>query len=99
MVPAIRLQGSGLRDVHAFGGLEALAATITFAVIPLIYFIIIPFIDNSNDLHPLARPVVTAFGILGIIYLVILSLWGGALAPVWRSLAGRLPQSLCLRSS
>ncbi len=64
----------------ADGAYEALAATVIFAVIPLVYFIAVPFIDRSDDLHPLARPLVTSFGILSIIYLAILSLWG-SLAP------------------
>lgn len=63
-----------------FGGISALVASAVFGVIPLLYFVLIPFIDRSKDLHPLARPVVTAFGILGIIYMAILSLWG-ALTP------------------
>lgn len=62
------------------GQYSALAATIVFAVIPLLYFLLLPFIDSNNDLHPLSRPVITAFGILGIVYMAILSLWG-ALSP------------------
>lgn len=65
---------------RAFGEISALVATLVFGVIPLLYFVAIPFIDNSNDLHPLGRPIVTAFGILGIIYMAILSAWG-ALTP------------------
>lgn len=61
-----------------FGAYSALVATIVFAVIPLLYFLALPFIDSNNDLHPLGRPVITAFGILGIIYMAILSLWGAA---------------------
>lgn len=64
----------------ADGAYEALAATVVFAVIPLVYFLAVPFIDRSDDLHPLARPLITSFGILSIIYLAILSLWG-SLAP------------------
>ena len=63
-----------------FGEFSALAATVVFAVIPLLYFLGLPFIDSNNDLHPLGRPIITAFGILGIIYMAILSLWG-ALSP------------------
>ncbi|MFG1460608.1 MAG: cytochrome bc complex cytochrome b subunit [Thermoplasmataceae archaeon] len=49
-----------------------------FGGVPAIYFIILPFIDRSNDRHPLSRPIITSFGILSIIYLVLLSVWGAA---------------------
>jgi Cytochrome b subunit of the bc complex len=62
------------------GAISPLVATGVFAIIPIIYFILVPFMDRSNNLHPLSRPVFTAFGVLGIIYMVILSLWG-VLAP------------------
>ncbi len=62
-----------IRILNAFAPLVTSAL---FGIIPLLYFIIIPFLDNSNELHPLARPKTTAFGILGIVYLIILSAWG-----------------------
>ena len=62
------------------GPLSPLAATFMFAVIPLVYFLMLPFIDTTDDLHPLSKPMITSFGILGIIYLILLSAWG-ALAP------------------
>lgn len=62
------------------GELSALAATAVFGIVPLVYFLLLPFIDTTDDLHPLTRPLVTSFGILGIIYMVILSAWG-ALTP------------------
>ncbi len=65
---------------NAAGALSALAASTVFGVIPLLYFLIVPFIDRSNDLHPLARPFFTGFGILGVVYMAILSLWG-AISP------------------
>ncbi|MEM3852513.1 MAG: cytochrome bc complex cytochrome b subunit [Methanomassiliicoccales archaeon] len=65
---------------NAAGAMSALSATIVFAVIPLVYFLILPFIDTNNETHPFARPLVTSFGILGIIYMIILSVWG-ALSP------------------
>ena len=66
-----------LAPLNAYGGL--IASTV-FGVIPLLYFVFVPFIDRSNDLHPLSRPIITSFGILGIIYMAILSAWG-ALTP------------------
>ncbi len=65
---------------NAAGSLSALAATAVFGIVPLVYFLMLPFIDTNDDLHPLSRPLVTSFGILGIIYMIILSLWG-ALTP------------------
>ena len=65
---------------NSAGALEALVASAVFGIVPLIYFIILPFIDTVPDTHPLSRPLVTSFGILGIIYLIILSAWG-ALSP------------------
>jgi quinol-cytochrome oxidoreductase complex cytochrome b subunit len=65
---------------NLFGAYSPLMASAVFGGIPLIYFLIVPFLDRSNNLHPLSRPVFTAFGVLAIIYLIILSLWG-VLAP------------------
>ncbi|MCL4322959.1 MAG: cytochrome bc complex cytochrome b subunit [Candidatus Thermoplasmatota archaeon] len=65
---------------NQFGAYSSLAASTVFGGIPLIYFLLVPFIDRSNNLHPLSRPIFTAFGVLSIIYLILLSLWG-VLAP------------------
>lgn len=68
-------------DFQIFAGpLSPLILSTIFGGIPLIYFLLIPFMDGSRDLHPLARPLVTAFGILAVIYMVIFSAWG-ALSP------------------
>ncbi|MCL5665240.1 MAG: cytochrome bc complex cytochrome b subunit [Candidatus Thermoplasmatota archaeon] len=67
-------------NVRFLLAISPLATSVLFGLIPLLYFIIVPFIDTSNELHPLARPKTTAFGILGIIYMIILSAWG-ALSP------------------
>lgn len=78
-----------------FGAYSALVATIVFAVIPLLYFLLLPFIDSNNDLHPLSRPIVTAFGILGVIYMAILSMWGavspGTQIPAYQTAAVLIP--------
>lgn len=63
-----------------FGGYSALAASIWFGGLPLIYFLLVPFIDRSKNLHPLSRSIFTAFGVIAIIYLIVLSAWG-VLAP------------------
>lgn len=64
--------------LHQFSAQFVLS--ILFAGVPGIFFILLPFLDRSNDRHPLARPIITSIGILMIVYLVILSAWG-ALQP------------------
>jgi len=68
-------------DFKMFSGFYGpLEAMIIFALIPLIYFLLVPFLDRGDSLHPLDRPLTTSIGILSIVYLVVLSLWG-ALTP------------------
>ena len=77
------------------GPLSALAATAVFGIVPLVYFLLLPFIDTTDDLHPLSRPLVTSFGILGILYMAILSAWGaltpGVQIPNWEVAAVFVP--------
>ncbi len=79
----------------AAGPLSALAATAVFGIVPLVYFLLLPFIDVTDDLHPLSRPLVTSFGILGILYMAILSAWGaltpGVQIPNWEVAAVFVP--------
>ncbi len=79
----------------AAGPLSALAATAVFGIVPLVYFLLLPFIDTTDDLHPLSRPLVTSFGILGILYMSILSAWGaltpGVQIPNWEVAAVFVP--------
>ncbi|MEM0194136.1 MAG: proton pump complex cytochrome B SoxC [Metallosphaera sp.] len=49
-------------------------------IIPLIYLLIVPFLDRTDELHPLRRKVFSGIGILMITYLIQTSLWGD-LAP------------------
>jgi len=49
-------------------------------IIPLVYLVLVPFIDRSDELHPLRRKVFTGIGILMMTYLIQTSLWGD-LAP------------------
>ncbi|MGC8645432.1 MAG: cytochrome b [Thermoplasmata archaeon] len=68
-------------DFKMFSGFYGpLEAMVVFALIPLIYFLLVPFLDRGESLHPLDRPLTTSIGILSIVYLVVLSLWG-ALTP------------------
>lgn len=60
----------------AYSPIGPLEASIIFGLIPLIYFLILPFIDKSDSTHPLDRPFFTSVGVLSIIYLIVLSIWG-----------------------
>ncbi|WP_054846373.1 proton pump complex cytochrome B SoxC [Sulfuracidifex tepidarius] len=45
-------------------------------IIPLVYLLLVPFLDRNNELHPLKRRVFTGFGILMLTYLVQTTIWG-----------------------
>lgn len=38
--------------------------------------IVLPFIDRSNAKHPIERPIATTLGVIGVVELVILTVWG-----------------------
>jgi len=46
------------------------------AIIPIVYLILLPFLDGSSELHPLKRKVFTGIGILMITYLIQNTIWG-----------------------
>ncbi|BFH72164.1 cytochrome b N-terminal domain-containing protein [Sulfurisphaera javensis] len=46
------------------------------SIIPLVYLILVPFLDRSPELHPLKRKVFTGIGILMITYLIQNTIWG-----------------------
>ncbi len=54
-------------------------ATTIFTGLPLIYLLLLPYIDRSSTLKTTRRPVVVATGIIGIIYLIGLSTWGATM--------------------
>ncbi len=58
------------------GPTSALQAMTVFTVLPLLYFLLIPFLDRGESLHPFSRPITTSLGILSIVYLIVMSLWG-----------------------
>ncbi len=64
--------------IHMFAPFFLLS--ILFGILPALYLLVLPFLDTTNDRHPLARPIITSIGILMLVYLAILSLWG-ALTP------------------
>ncbi len=53
-----------------------LTGSLVFGLLPLIYFLLIPFLDRGASLHPLHRPITTSLGIISIVYLIIFSIWG-----------------------
>ncbi len=55
-------------------------ATVIFTGMPLVYLLLVPYVDRSDTLKPSRRPIMVGTGILGIIYLIGLSAWG-ALRP------------------
>ncbi|MEM0155870.1 MAG: cytochrome bc complex cytochrome b subunit [Thermoplasmataceae archaeon] len=67
-------------DFQISSTIDPFWATVVFAIIPLIYLLILPYIDRNNSLSMLERPVVVSLGAVGIAYLIGLSLWG-ALTP------------------
>ena len=48
--------------------------------LPVLYLVLLPFIDTSIERHPLKRPVITIIGALLITYLIQTTVWG-ALTP------------------
>lgn len=64
--------------------------TIIFAGMPFLYLLLLPYIDTSNKLKLIDRPITVSFGIMGILYMVGLSVWGaltpGIAIPNWEVL-------------
>lgn len=54
--------------------------TVIFAGLPLIYLLLLPFFDKGKTLKMTERPITISFGIIGVIYMIGLSIWG-ALTP------------------
>lgn len=62
--------------------------TIIFAGLPLIYLLLVPYLDTSKSLKLIDRPITLSFGIIGTVYMIGLSLWGaltpGVSIPNWQ---------------
>lgn len=54
--------------------------TVIFAGAPVVYLLLVPFLDKGKSLRVVDRPFTVSLGILGLIYMVGLSIWG-ALTP------------------
>lgn len=51
-------------------------ASVLFIGLPLVYLLIIPYIEKTPTLKPTRRPIIVATGVIGVIYLIGLSTWG-----------------------
>lgn len=54
--------------------------TVIFAGAPLVYLLLVPAIDKGSSHRITDRPLTLSFGVLGLVYMVGLSIWG-ALTP------------------
>lgn len=67
-------------------------------IIPLLYLIIVPFLDRTPYLHPLKRKVFVGIGILMITYLIQTTIWGdltpGIQIPVSQQILVYLPPAV-----
>ena len=60
-------------------------------IVPIIILLIIPAIDRSEKLHPLDRPGILALALIGLVWLIELSVWsaiqpGVPVNPVWATI-------------
>ncbi len=64
--------------------------TVLFAGAPLVYLLLLPLLDSGKSLRVIDRPLTVSFGILGLIYMMGLSIWGaltpGVIIPDWEVL-------------
>lgn len=67
-------------DFAMVQGVGPFWGTVIFAGLPLIYLLLVPYLDRKESLRLRDRPVTVAFGIIGTIYMIGLSIWG-ALTP------------------
>ncbi len=67
-------------DFHMVSVIGTFWGTVLFAGAPLVYLMALPFMDRNRSLRIIDRPMTVSFGILGISYMVGLSIWG-ALTP------------------
>lgn len=69
-------------DIGPFWG------TVIFAGLPLIYLLLVPYLDVSRSLKMVDRPITLSFGIMGVFYMIGLSIWGaltpGEAIPNWQ---------------
>ncbi|AKA48337.1 cytochrome B [uncultured archaeon] len=64
--------------------------TVLFGGAPLIYLLLLPILDRGSSLKLVERPLTVSLGIVGLIYMMGLSIWGaltpGVIIPDWEVL-------------
>ena len=56
--------------------------TVVFGGIPVLYLLFLPYLDKNKSLSMLDRPVTVSLSVVGTVYLILMSVWGGV-APGW----------------
>lgn len=56
--------------------------TVVFGGIPVLYLLFLPYIDRNRSLSMLDRPVTVSLSVVGTVYLILMSVWGGVF-PGW----------------
>ncbi|MGC8645781.1 MAG: cytochrome b [Thermoplasmata archaeon] len=63
-------------DFAISGSIGPFWASVLFIGLPLVYLLILPYVENSPSLKTTKRHIVVSTGVIGVIYLVGLSAWG-----------------------
>ena len=78
-------------DFEMVQGIGPFWGTVAFVGPPLMYLLALPYLDVSNSLKLRERPITVSMGIVGIVYLIGLTIWGGLTPgvpiPTWQVLA------------
>jgi quinol-cytochrome oxidoreductase complex cytochrome b subunit len=60
--------------------LNPLWMTVVFGGIPVLYVFFLPWIDRNKSLSILDRPITVSLSVVGTVYLILMSVWGGVAA-------------------
>lgn len=75
-------------DFDMVVGIGPFWGTIIFAGLPAIYLLLLPYLDTGKTLKMTERPITVSFGIIGVLYMIGLSIWGaltpGVAIPDWQ---------------
>lgn len=77
-------------DFDMVVGIGPFWGTLIFAGMPTVYLLLLPYFDSGKSMKIADRPITLSFGIIGIFYMIGLSLWGaltpGVAIPDWQVL-------------